>query len=194
MFRPEPGSLAPPALLAWRRRRRARRICAGTLAMAVALYLASPFTTLWTMASSLRVHDDVALRSSLDWKLVRTGLKQSLGLDHPVQRVSAQDELPGFGESFASGVASGMIDEDITPERLDAMLSTQTVHTRGLAGLPHGFFTSPTRFEVEVRMDGTAPIDITMQIEKWRWKITRITLPQELLTPPSATRLASTRS
>ena len=192
MFRPGPTLPAQPASPAWRRRRRARAVCASSLAAATVLYLASPFMTLWTLGAALQVHDDSALRSSLDWKLVRAGLKQSLGLEHAVRQASQQDELPGFGESFAVGVASGMIDEDITPQRLDAMLSTPALHKHGMANLPRGFFTGPSCFVAEIRMGAAAPIDLTLRIEKWHWKVTRVTLPQEMLTPPAITRVAAT--
>ena len=190
MFRPARVRAAsrPPA--SRRRVWRQRRMCVGAMASAAILYLASPYMALWSMGAALRLHDDAALQSSLDWKLVRAGLKDSLGLDHPVRQVSQQDELPGFGDSFASGVASGMIDDDITPQRLGSMLSSPSIRSQAGTRLPHGFFTSPTRFEARIA-SGTAPIEITMQIEDWRWKITRITVPDALLNPPAATRVAA---
>ncbi len=187
-----PGRQSPA--LRQGRRRRAAQVSVGALAAACLLYLASPFATLWTMGVALQRHDEAALCASLDWKLVRSGLKESLGLRAPVQRVSQQDDLPGFGESFAVGVASGMIDDDITPERLDAMLSAPAMRGHGAAGLPHGFFVSPARFQAEIRINGEAPIEISMRIEKWRWKVTRIRLPEDMLAPPAATHLASARS
>ncbi len=177
-----------------RKRRRAIRLSVAAMAGSCVLYLASPYAALWTMGTALQRHDDAALCASLDWKLVRSGLKDSLGLRPPVQRVSQQDDLPGFGESFAVGVASGMIDDDITPERLDAMLSGPAMQGHGATGLPHGFFVSPARFQAEIRIAGEAPVEISMRIEKWRWKITRIRLPDDMLTPPPATHLASARS
>ena len=177
-----------------RDRRRAGQVSVGAMAAACLLYLASPFAALWSTGVALQRHDDAALSASLDWKLVRSGLKEALGLRPPVQRVSQQDELPGFGESFVVGVASSMIDEDITPERLDAMLSAPAMQGHGAAGLPRGFFVSPARFQAEIRMNGEAPIEISMRIEKWRWKITRIRLPADMLTPPATTHLASARS
>ena len=71
------------------------------------------------------------------------------------------------------------------------MLSVPALRSHGAKGLPHGFFTRPAQFEAEIPMPGMAPIDITMRIEKWHWKITRITLPEELLVSPPATRVAT---
>ena len=185
-----PASRPPSAR---RQSRRGRRVCAGALAAAGVLFVASPYTALWSMGSALRVHDDAALCASMDWELVRAGLKQSLGVAaRPVQQVSQQDELPGFGDSFASGVASGMIDEDVTPQRLDQMLSTPALRGRhGMASLPAGFFSGPAQFEAVIPVAGSAPIEITMRIEKWRWKVTRIMVPESLLTPPAGTRVAT---
>ena len=159
------------------------------------LYLASPYVALWSMHAALQRHDDAALRASLNWKLVRAGLKDCLGLGAPVQQVSQGDELPGFGESFATDVASSMIDDEITPERLDSMISGPALQGRGLARWPHGFFAGPTRFKAAIRMAGEqTPVEITLHLEKWRWKVTRITLPEDMLAPPQPTHMASMRS
>ena len=188
MFRPVRDSLPiRPA----EGRRRGRRICLGALTMAGVLYLASPYVMLWSMGSALRLHDDTALRTALDWESVRAGLKQSLGLIQPVQQVSDRDELPGFGDSFASGVASGMIDQDITPQRLDTMLDVPALRGHGARHLPRGFFTGPARFRMEIPLPGMAPVGITMRIEKWRWKITRVDVPEQLLAPAPTTRIAA---
>jgi hypothetical protein len=171
----------------------------SAMTTACAFYLASPYVMLWSAGTALKRHDRAALCSSLDWEQVRAGLKDTLGL-RPVQQVSQQDELPGFGESFATGVASGMIDEDVTPERLDTILSSAmssgtATRTHAAAGLPRGYFAGPAHFVAEIRMSGGAPIEISMRIEKWHWKITRITLPEDMLIPPAApTHLASARS
>lgn len=196
MYRPgrTPLALRSRPMLRNRQQKRADRICVGAMAAACAMYLASPYMTLASMGMAMQRHDQGALRSSLDWSLVRAGLKESLGLRPPVQQVSQQDELPGFGESFATGVASGMIDADITPERLGSMLGNPAIHDHGMGGLPHGHFSGPARFDAEIQVSGGDPIRITMRIEKWRWKITRITLPDDILNQPTPTHLASARS
>ena len=84
-----------------------------------------------------------------------------------------------------------MIDEDITPQRLGSMLGSPSIQSHSGTRLPHGFFTSPTRFEARIATSGPAPIEITMQIEDWRWKVTRITVPEALLNPPAVTRVAA---
>lgn len=186
-----PGSTPPSRP---RHQRAARCVCAGAMATAGMLYLASPYVALWSMHAALKRHDDAALRASLNWELVRAGLKDGLGLNAPVQQGSQQDELPGFGESFATNIASGMIDDEITPERLDSMISGPALQDHALARLPRGVFTGPTRFHVAIRMTGErTPIEITLHLEKWRWKVTRITLPEDMLAPPP-TNMAGMRS
>jgi len=143
------------------------------------------------MGTALNTHDNVALCASLDWSHVRDGLKDSLGLRAGVQQVSQQDELPGFGESFATSMASGMIDEDFTPARLDTMLSGPLARSRGAGALPRGYFVGPTQFRAAINMGGATPVEITMRIQKWRWQITRITFPQDFLTNAAPTHLAS---
>ena len=176
------------------RRQRARRVCTGAMVAAGVLYLASPYMTLWSMGTALRSHDKAALCSALDWEQVRIGLKDSLGLQRPTQQVSQEDELPGFGESFATNMASGMIDDDITPERLGTMLSGMTTHMHGGTATPRGYLAGPAHFEARIPVAGEAPIEITMRIEKWHWKITRIRLPDEMLHPATPIHMATTKT
>ena len=187
-----PGRTPPTPRL--RRRRRANRVCVGAMTMAGMLYLASPYMTLWSMGAALQSHDKTALCASLDWEQVRSGMKDELGLRRPVQQVSQQDELPGFGESFVTGIASGMIDDDITPERLGTMLKGAKARQHGATALPRGYFVGPARFEARIQVAGDTPIEITMRIEKWHWKVTRVTLPEDLMNPPAATHMASAKS
>lgn len=171
------------------RSRRARRIAVSTLALSGLLFAASPYVALWSAGYAVSHHDRAALRGSLDWQQVRLSLKNSLGLTSPVRQVAQQDELPDFGESFATNVASGMIDDDITPERLDSMLGRIPVGA-GTTRMPHGFFTGPASFTAAIPVAGSRPVQISMRIEKWHWKITGIDLPPSLLAPAAQTRYA----
>lgn len=179
--------------------------------LALALYATSPVMTLLSVASALQ-HDDVGtVQSALDWRTVRAGLKADLGsgdtdTDGAVHLASArtmapvQDELPDFGTSFASTIVSHVVDDVVTPEHLVSLLAHPAhidAHAAPassgalamLGRIAHLGFASPTRFEASVRMDAdpaAAPVAISMQIEKWHWKITRIHVPDQMLNPPNA--------
>nr|WP_321984644.1 DUF2939 domain-containing protein [uncultured Lichenicoccus sp.] len=178
-----------PPVARSRRSRRARRVAISTLALSGMMFASSPYVALWSAGYAVSHHDRSALRGSLDWQQVRLSLKHSFGLASPVRQVAQQDELPDFGESFATNVASGMIDDDITPERLDGMLSRIPAGTRA-ARMPHGFFTGPASFTADIPVANSAPVQISMRIEQWHWKITAIDLPASLLAPPAQTRFA----
>lgn len=170
-----------------RTRRRARRICLASFSIAGLLYLASPFMTLWSLAAAVRSHDQTALQSGLDWKLVRRGLKQSLGVAS-LQKAGMTDELPGFGDSFAAGVASGMIDEDISPARLGAILDSAALHRSSASGLPHGTFTAPDRFLATIPTGSSEPLTLVLVVKQWRWKIVQVVVPQPLFQDASFTQ------
>ena len=170
--------------------RRARRIAVASLAASGLMFAISPYTALWSAGYAVSHHDRAALRGTLDWQQVRLSLKHTLGLQSPVQQIAQQDELPDFGESFATNVASGMIDDEITPERLDGMLSRIPATSRA-GGMPHGHFTGPASFVASIPVAGSPPMQVSMRIEKWHWKITAIDLPPALLAPPPQTRFAA---
>lgn len=172
-------------------------LSASCLALALLIYAASPLVTLWCAASALHRDDVPALRTALDWREVRAGLKSDLGPGVPVSLASmhqatdaGQDDLPEFGSSFATTIVSHVIDDVMTPEHLAAMLS-QSASDHGdrpgpsmLDRVQHIRFVSPTEFEAAIRLSPDVeapPVLVTLRVEKWQWKVTRIHVPDQLL-------------
>jgi len=173
-----------PAELERHHARRARRLCLASFSVAGLIYLASPFLSLWSLAGAVTRDDQTALRSDCDWERVRDGLKRSLGL--PGLQKASDDELPAFGESFAAGVASGMIDEDVSPARLGEILRNPVWRHGAGARLPRGTFVAPARFEATIPTAGGEPIVIDLAVEKWRWKVVHVSIPQRLMQEASS--------
>ncbi|NPD68529.1 DUF2939 domain-containing protein [Lichenicola cladoniae] len=180
---------------------RTTRIPFACLVASLSLYAASPFVTLWSVASALQNHDVTTVQGALDWRTVRSGLKSDLGPGATVSLASsthvaaAQDELPDFGTSFATTIVSHVVDDVITPEHLVAMLvhagpADRAAHATGsgalsmLGRVDHVRFIGPSQFEASVRLDDdpkSVPVTVSMRIEKWQWKITRIQMPDQFL-------------
>ncbi len=182
-------------------------VSAACLALAILFYVVSPLTALFSVANGLRHEDVAALRGALDWRAVRLGLKTDFGGGVPVSLASAKvsaadDELPGFGESFASTLVSRAVDNEVTPERMMAMLSRTDANENGqdgagrngagmLAAVRSMFgrvervtFLGPARFEAAIRMSddpSAQPVCVSMRLEHWQWKITQIHLPEQML-------------
>ena len=183
-------------------RRQAAAVSATCLALALLLYALSPVATLLSVANGLRHEDVGALRVALDWRAVRLGLKADFGGGLPVSLASAKvsaadDELPGFGESFANTLVSRVVDDEVTPERMMAMLSRSGTGAIGQAGagaiaavrsmlgrVERVAFLGPARFEAAIRMSddpSAQPVCVSMRLERWQWKITQIHLPEQML-------------
>ena len=183
-------------------RHRAASVSATCLALALLFYALSPVATLLSVANGLR-HEDVAtLRGALDWHAVRLGLKADFGGGLPVSLASAKvsaadDELPGFGESFANTLVSHVVDDEVTPERMMAMLSRSGAGAIGQADagalavvrsvldrVERVAFLGPARFEAAIRLSddpSAQPVCVSMRLEGWQWKITQIHLPEQML-------------
>lgn len=182
--------------------RDAAAVSAACLALALLFYVVSPLTALFSVANGLRHEDVAALRGALDWRAVRLGLKTDFGGGVPVSLASAKvsaadDELPGFGESFASTLVSRAVDNEVTPERMMAMLSRTDANETGQAGagmfaavrsvlgrVERVTFLGPARFEAAIRMSddpSAPPVCVSMRLEHWQWKITQIHLPEQML-------------
>ena len=192
-------------------------LSATCLTLALVTYAASPLVTLWSTASALQHNDVRTLRTALDWRGVRDGLKADLGAGTSgdatpadgasvslasVRQASATtgDDLPAFGSTFATTIVSHVVDDVMTPEHLVAMLSHGAAeHGAPAQGGPGQGnrpgpsmlgrvqrigFVSPTEFEAAIRLSPDAdapPVVVTMRVEKWQWKVTRIHVPEQLL-------------
>ncbi len=173
-------------------------LSASCLMLALLTYAASPLVTLWCTASALHHNDVRALRMALDWREVRAGLKSDLGAGVPIslasvhQASATQDDLPEFGSSFATTIVSHVVDDVMTPEHLVAMLSRNAANQGDRPGpsmlgrVQHVGFVSPTEFEAAIRLSSDVeapPVLVTLRVEKWQWKVTRIHVPEQLLEP-----------
>ncbi|MCQ8279777.1 DUF2939 domain-containing protein [Acetobacteraceae bacterium KSS8] len=176
-----------------------RAVSACCMVIAVMLYAFSPLATLLQAANGVRNGDVAALRDALDWKSVRAGLKQDIAqnLDSgpaTAQAAVAEDELPAFGSSFVTTVASHAIDNEMTPEALMRLLSGQAgpaTDWRGVLGRIASLrFTGPSQFEAAIRMGGpdAKPTLLSMRLEQWHWRITHLELPSDDDAPPATHR------
>ena len=106
------------------------------------------------------------------------------------QTSASQDDLPEFGSSFATTIVSHVVDDVMTPEHLAAMLSRSAADHGDRPGpsmldrVRHIGFVSPTEFVAAIRVSPDAeapPVLVTLRVEKWQWKVTRIHVPDQLL-------------
>ena len=171
-------------------------VAAACATIFLTAYAVSPLVTLWSVASALQRNDVPTLRSALDWRTVRNGLKSDLGVGVPVslasvrQASASQDDLPEFGSSFATTIVSHVVDDVMTPEHLAAILSQNASSHQGGSGLSmlgrvqRIGFVAPDEFEAAIRLSSdldAPPVVVTMHVEKWHWKVTRIHVPEQLL-------------
>ncbi|MCQ8242075.1 DUF2939 domain-containing protein [Rhizosaccharibacter radicis] len=165
-------------------RRRARRCCLSTLCLSALLFAGSPLAALWQMGTALQQRDLRTVEASLDWSSVRDGLRNDMPAMLGLQPVD--DDLPGFGESFASNVAVQAVDQEVTPARLPTLLSQMrsaaapgpATAMPGWYGLVQAGFAAPNLFQATFQLSPKGqPVRVSLRIEQWRWKIVRIELP-----------------
>ncbi|GBQ95691.1 hypothetical protein AA23498_2402 [Acetobacter nitrogenifigens DSM 23921 = NBRC 105050] len=171
------------------RRRSARKVCVAAFVTSFAIYAASPFMAMWSIATSVRQHDMVALGHSINWGLLDASLKQQVLTDLNLQPTNASDDLPAFGESFATNVVSNAVDIHVTQNNLGVVVDEAMAAIPKATGggtifgtLRHasGHFTRLDTFQAQVTLPGhenDTPLAIELRIEGWRWKLTRIDLP-----------------
>ena len=99
-----------------------RKPLIGTLAGGRLAYGVYPYVTLYRLGQAIRSGDAVRLETMVDWASVREGIKEDicdLVIDQPPQE-QADGKLPPFGAGFVRGIATNVVDRQVTPEALVA--------------------------------------------------------------------------
>lgn len=155
------------------------------LAFLGGLYIAYPYMTLWSITKAIETHDTKKLLTYLDWQSIKKNLQTDLA--QAIQNTPpSEDDLPDFGNSFAVTAVSNAIDHNLTPDNLTIFInqikqdtSLQNVSTaRALIQsfmATHIRFLSPTSLRAVIVIPGEAkedPIQMTLQLKNWKWKVT----------------------
>ncbi len=158
-------------------------------------YAAYPYATLYRLGIAIQSADTGTLESLVNWHSVREGIKEDvcdLAADDPGPKT--EGDLPPFGASFRRGIASSAIDQAVTPQAL--LAATATASVPAARPSPRGanvhvnwaFFDSPTTFMVSLRAPGLAePVKLEMDLRHGEWRVQRVWLPAELISPGSRT-------
>jgi Protein of unknown function (DUF2939) len=169
-----------------------RKPLIGVLLAVGLTYGIYPYVALYRLGQAIRSGDSVGLEAMVDWTSVREGIKEDicdLVIDQPPQE-QANGKLPPFGAGFVRGIATNVVDRQVTPEALVA--ATQgpdaTKVTRGAAvQVRWAFFASPSAFVVDMYAPGQAtPIRLQMDLHSGTWHVTRVWLPPDLLAQANA--------
>lgn len=159
------------------------------IAMAYGIY---PYVALYRLGQAIRGGDAAALQSMVNWDSVREGIKEDICdmvVDQPAQ-AKAGGQLPPFGAGFVRGIATNVIDKQVTPEALAKAArgpETKEVATGADVQVSWAFFASPSTFVVDLNAPGqSSPIRLKMDLREGAWHVTRVWLPPDLLSQANA--------
>jgi len=126
------------------------------------------------------------------WDSVREGIKEDICdrvVDQPAQAKTG-GQLPPFGACFVRGIATNVIDKQVTPEALAKAArgpETKQVPTGADVQVSWAFFASPSTFVVDLNAPGqSSPIRLKMDLREGAWHVTRVWLPPDLLSQANA--------
>lgn len=168
-------------------------------------YLVSPYVALYHLSAALQAGDCNTLRVAIDWGRVRESLQQEIaGTPAPVapgiavvkqaSATTAPDDLPDFGDSFATTAVGNALSSDITPESVAAMMHDHPVTMVNTGGsllaearqaIDWAFFSGPRSFDVWLQPGQDpheAPVRVHMAFTRQHgWRVIGVWLPQDLL-------------
>jgi Protein of unknown function (DUF2939) len=164
-----------------------RKRVIGACAAVVVAYGAYPYVTLYRLGQAIRTGDAATLQAMVNWDSVREGIKEDICdmvADQPTQ-AKASGQLPPFGAGFMRGIATNVIDKQVTPEAL-AQAARQPDARQSVAGaavqVNWAFFEGPRTFVVDLTGQGQSdPIRLQMDLRDGAWSVTRVWLPPRLL-------------
>ncbi|HET7880615.1 MAG TPA: DUF2939 domain-containing protein [Acetobacteraceae bacterium] len=159
----------------------------GALLTAGLVYGVYPYVTLYQLGRAIRAGDAAKLETMVDWSSVREGIKEDICdfvVEEPKQAQS-DGKLPPFGAGFVRGIATNVVDKQVTPEALVAATqnpaAAEATHGASVQ-VSWAFFASPSEFLVDLCAPGQAtPIRLQMDLRNGTWQVTRVWLPPELL-------------
>lgn len=161
------------------------------------IYIAYPYLTLWSISKAIQTHDTKYLTNSLNWHSIQDHLKNYLTKDFHNPSTDSQDELPDFGTSFATEAVSNAINHHINNDSLHVLLdyisppslpaSSPLKNKKNALQIymsSHIYFSSPFTMHASITIPGEdiPPLKLTLKLQKWHWKITNISLPDQIIT------------
>lgn len=166
----------------------------GFLILFSGAYVTYPYLTLWFIAEAIQDHDTAYLAKKLDWHAMKNELKTEMTRDFR-NPPNTQDELPEFGNSFATTAINNAIDTHInnsslhilidylSPPALNTDSSLENTHEAlQIFKSSHIHFLSPITLQTQIRLPNYQfPLHITMKLRRGQWKITSINLPAPVL-------------
>ncbi len=162
-------------------------------------YAASPYVAMYQLKLALETGDTARLERRIDWASVREGLKQDIadGIIGPVQTQLASNTLPQFGASFMAGIANSMIEHDVTPQNLIAVIRQSQdrpqdhngPHVDGLGSmlqcLTTASFEGPASFNVVIATASDDPdeghLRLRLELQNGTWRVVRAWIPQDMV-------------
>ena len=168
-----------------------RKPAIGACLAIVMAYGVYPYVALYRLGQAIRGGDAAALQSMVNWDSVREGIKEDICdmvVDQPAQ-TKANGQLPPFGAGFLRGIATNVIDKQVTPEALAkvARQPEKQVAAGADVQVSWAFFAGPSTFVVDLNAQGqTSPIRLQMDLREGAWHVTRVWLPPDLLSQANA--------
>ncbi len=178
-------------------RRGLLRFVAWAIAGLLLLYLVSPYWSFWQLTKVVRAHDGSRMEKYVDFRAVRTSLKQQLRGKVPHDTTAPadrkKDPFAALVERLAPALIDQLVDAFVTPDGLAALISdpqlareakakdpAALLHAAGgtadkefgWSDVKYAFFTGPRDFLVDAQ--GTK---LRFRFSKFRWILKAVELP-----------------
>lgn len=159
------------------RPRRAMRVLGVALLMAIALFLAWPYFTLWRLDQAVRDGDTAALAESVDLDAVRGELKKKLNKD-------ADSTIGDLSDPFIRWLQEGI--QTLGSDALDRLVTLSWVRARlldhgagdadeGFLGqVTYAFFDAPDAFVARIGVATDTPVHVRLTLHGPDWRVTAL--------------------
>ncbi len=162
-----------------------KRIAVICVMLSLTAYAISPLITLWALQDAILQHDAQRLQRYVDWSTLSYSLRDALNGRH---NLPEDDDLPSFGQSFATAAAAHAIEKSLTPlvlltvieQGAPSLLQRHNKVARFPWRLLNFRFVGIRHFNVLFKPDVQTAYTLHLTFEHWGWKVTSIDLPHNV--------------
>src|SRR5262245_39452154 len=174
---------------------------AFVMAVFAALYVASPYYTLWRLKQAVENKDSLALESLVDWPRIRDQIKSEL-LASYVSTTTDSGGLAVLGTALGVAMIGPMIESFVQPAAIIRASENNPNFAEKIKSLDvrSGYFVGATAFRWD--LEGPPPrfgddptrLGLILEFQAPGWRVTHIDFPLEQITAQVKERAAQSGS
>jgi hypothetical protein len=153
-------------------------------AVIAALYIASPYYTLWRLKHAVETKDSLALERIVDWPRLREQLKfESLASFTSLASTMTENNgaLATLGTALGAAMIAPLVESTIQPAALIRAVDNNPALAEKIKSVDvrSGYFLAPTTFRLDIEGPDATKLGLILEFQGAGWRVTHVDFPWE---------------